>query len=260
LGFANPLIREHLEAFYDEIGREDGCCVDPGFLTRRMKGFTRAFIQTLDNKAAVQGASGWLEKTPMHLHFISRIQRYIPNAQFIHLIRDGRDVVASMYEVTQKYPEVWGGRSIEQCLKRWTGDIERTRRYVGKPGHHVVRYRDIVTDPEETLRRLCRVLEISFSSNMIRKYSAQAEKVSGASESWKEGTTQEIRYRGHEKFDLLFDSEETSRISSVVADYTLDTLKAFWPYLKKCTSNSELRNSRLFCISRSASWQKTMVS
>jgi hypothetical protein len=75
LGLARPTTKEHLEEFYDKIGREDGACVSPGPFTLRMKSYTRAFIRTLDNKAVEAGANYWLEKPPMHLHTIPLIER-----------------------------------------------------------------------------------------------------------------------------------------------------------------------------------------
>jgi hypothetical protein len=190
-----------------------------------MKSYSQAFISSLDNKAATQGATIWLEKTPLHLHHVSLIERYVPDVEFIHLVRDGRDVVASMYEVSHDHPEVWGGaRSIEDCLNRWTGDIERTRSHAGKAGHHVVRYRAVATDTETTLKRLCSALDISYTESMIDKYRTEATAVSRDFEEWKNRNTNKIIYRKHKKFKRLFDPKEKNNISKIVNSYDLDKI------------------------------------
>jgi len=224
LGLANPRIKKHLENFYDEIGREDGTRVSPGVFTIGMRRYALAFIRTLDNKAIAQETSNWLEKTPIHLHHITQIERYVPNSQIIHLVRDGRDVVASMHKITHRHPEVWdGARTIEECIHRWTGDIQRTRRHTGKPGHHVVRYRDIASNPENTLRRLCLSLGINYSENMIEEYQVEGEAVSRGAGEWKK-PTESIRYKGQEKFEQYFNQSQKSRIENAVCSYDLDAL------------------------------------
>lgn len=225
LGLARPSVRQHLEDFYAEICQEDSSCVSPGPFALRMKSYSQAFISSLDNKAATQGATIWLEKTPLHLHHVSLIERYVPDVEFIHLVRDGRDVVASMYEVSHDHPEVWGGaRSIEDCLNRWTGDIERTRSHAGKAGHHVVRYRAVATDTETTLKRLCSALDISYTESMIDKYRTEATAVSRDFEEWKNRNTNKIIYRKHKKFKRLFDPKEKNNISKIVNSYDLDKI------------------------------------
>ncbi len=183
LGLARPKIRRHLENFYDEIECGENMRANPGLLTLRMKSYAQLFVKTLDNKAASLGVRCWLEKTPLHLHKIATIERYVPDVKFLHIVRDGRDVVASMHKVTHEHPDVWNGvRSIETCLNRWIGDIETTCSYTGEPHHEVVRYRDVATDPDQTLRQLCAALGVQYTSKMIENYRKEARTVS--SKKW----------------------------------------------------------------------------
>ena len=78
------------------------------------------FAVQLDRWTAEQNKSLWIEKTPMHLDHMHQISRYLPDARFIHIIRDGHAVVASLYDVTRKHPEIWGGpRSLEESIAQW---------------------------------------------------------------------------------------------------------------------------------------------
>ena len=61
------------------------------------------FVGVLDGLAAEQNKSIWLEKTPEHIYFIDDIERFLPDAKFIHILRNGMDTIASMYEATKSF-------------------------------------------------------------------------------------------------------------------------------------------------------------
>ena len=46
--------------------------------------------------AAARGKTRYGDKTPMHATDIDVLSRVLPEARFIHIIRDGRDVAASL--------------------------------------------------------------------------------------------------------------------------------------------------------------------
>ncbi len=52
----------------------------------------RSFYETY---AAAQGKTRWGEKTPQYLRMMGRIARTLPEARFVHIVRDGRDVALS---------------------------------------------------------------------------------------------------------------------------------------------------------------------
>src|SRR5882672_9927113 len=45
---------------------------------------------------ALQGAQRWAENSPEGMLYLSTIKQLIPNALFVHIIRDGRDVATSL--------------------------------------------------------------------------------------------------------------------------------------------------------------------
>lgn len=137
----------------------------------------RQFVRELDDITLQSGHSIWLEKSPKHLHYIDYIERYVPNAKIIHLVRNGADVVASLYDAARKRPKKWAAEhgTIDQCLHRWTTDIEMSRRQLGKPNHTLVRYEQVVEDPEGSMRSLCHFLGIPFEPTMLEEYRVAAK-------------------------------------------------------------------------------------
>ena len=152
LGIANREINDYFAGYAQLIG-DPQPPEWPATPQRRAVPYVRAFVRILDRLTRDQGKRYWLEKTPGHLLYVEQIRRLVPDARFIHILRNGRDVVASLYEVTRAYPEVWGGeRTIDECLDRWIGDVRTTSRYLGHGDHIVVRFEELVEDPSSPLK------------------------------------------------------------------------------------------------------------
>lgn len=111
------------------------------------KNVVRNFIRALDEFTLSRKKTTWVEKTPAHLHAIEFITQFVPDALFLHVLRDGRDVVASLYEAT-KY-EDWNGPaySIETAIERYNQDVSKSREYIGSKNHIFLRYEDLIMNP-----------------------------------------------------------------------------------------------------------------
>lgn len=106
------------------------------------------------------GKQRWAEKTPRNISRIGEIFRFFPEARFVHMLRDGRDVACSLR--THPRHRVVGGKlvpldtwkPIAGCARRWRDDIECSRPYWNDPRFHVLRYEDLVQTPRDVLSRL----------------------------------------------------------------------------------------------------------
>lgn len=111
--------------------------------------------------AARHGARRTGDKTPAYLAQMPLIARLLPEAVFIHIIRDGRDVALS-------WSETWFApdRDPQVLLDRWADQITAARTAGAGLAVHELRYEDLVGRPEETLRRLCAVIDLPFDPAM----------------------------------------------------------------------------------------------
>ncbi len=101
------------------------------------------------------------EKTPADTHCMPQIEAYLPEARFIHIVRDPRDVVLSLRRTT-------AGRSVEQTSQIWVDMVSLARASATSVSHyHEVRYEDLVLDPETELRKICDFLQLDYSSQML---------------------------------------------------------------------------------------------
>lgn len=99
-----------------------------------------------------EGKRRWAEKTPGNIAHIDRIWAAWPSAQVIHIVRDPRDVFASLVEA-----EKWN--TAEEFADRWCATVGRGSELLAacRPGRGQfleVRYEDLITDAEATTRRI----------------------------------------------------------------------------------------------------------
>jgi hypothetical protein len=143
-----------------------------------------------------QGKSRWGDKTPGYATKVRRINRTLPEARFIHMIRDGRDVAISLRDRD-------AGLSMEQVARRWRHRINRTRRAAQHvPDYIEIRYEDLVADPEGTLRRICEHIELDYSPKMLDYHTRAPERLAELgrelpAEESKRGLSAESRLEAH---------------------------------------------------------------
>jgi hypothetical protein len=108
------------------------------------------------------GKPRWAEKTPHNAFFFTALGTMFPDARFIHVIRDGRDVACSL--VTMTWTDSRTGlrmdctQSIPQAARYWQDIVRRARKQSADPaiaGRVIeVRYEALVTDTLNTMRRV----------------------------------------------------------------------------------------------------------
>jgi hypothetical protein len=79
----------------------------------------RVFIHTLfDPIAVAAGKPGWIEKFPANVRQAEVLYRIFPNMRLVHVVRDGRDVAASVVGFE------WGPNEYDQALEWWARRLE----------------------------------------------------------------------------------------------------------------------------------------
>jgi len=112
------------------------------------------------------------DKTPTYGTDIDRIASLLPEARFLHIIRDGRDVVCSVRGLWFR-----PGDSIESCAQDWATRLARTRALGSQLPYLEVRYEQLVVQPEDTLRAICRFLELTFDARMLAFHQTAASRL-----------------------------------------------------------------------------------
>lgn len=99
----------------------------------------------------------WCEKTPMNVHFVGQLIDFFGEGfRFIHIVRDGRDVV------TSQHPEHPPGYWVPPA--RWIRDVRAGRTYDNESEVLSIRYEDLVDDYLGTLKQICQFIDEPYSS------------------------------------------------------------------------------------------------
>ena len=130
----------------------------------------RAFYEMYAEKV---GKPRWGDKTPYYVRKMDVIKEVLPEARFVHLIRDGRGVAQSIMHLW------FGPDTIEEAAEFWVARIDEARRKARRLGDHYieVRYEDVVRDPEPHLRRICEFVELPWDERILTYYEHIDERI-----------------------------------------------------------------------------------
>lgn len=113
------------------------------------------------------GKSRWGDKTPNYVLSIREIAQLFPDASFVHVIRDGRNVALSYMSIPMFTGGIWAATWL------WRDRVNaglRAGKSLGPQRYLQIRYEDLVRNPERELRALCVFLNLEFSGDMLRYY------------------------------------------------------------------------------------------
>jgi hypothetical protein len=130
-----------------------------------------AFLDALYRAYAHQhDAIRWGDKTPIYTSYIDLLHRIFPTAQFIHIIRDGRDVALSTLDK-------WGQKELHvdiyYAARIWIRRIQDARAaaaHLGPGQYYELRYEHLVEDAEKELRAVCDFLDETYLPAMANSH------------------------------------------------------------------------------------------
>jgi hypothetical protein len=114
----------------------------------------------------------WGDKTPLYMQHLPLLERLFPAAQFVHLVRDGRDAALSFLSVPEGImTEGWGHpRDAAGFACQWATEVRAARELGSRIGPYrylEVRYEALVADPEGELRRICTFAGLAYDGAML---------------------------------------------------------------------------------------------
>jgi hypothetical protein len=175
------------EKFVSDIGRlarvkEWG--VSPVDVRHRLSpepSFAEAVQAVYRAYADLRQKSRFGDKTPAYMQRLDVLERAFPGAQYVHLIRDGRDAGLSFIEMRRRPRFNWARpRGLGAFAAQWRREVEGARRFgrgqaTGR--YHELRYEDLVAEPEVVLRDICGFLRIEFDPGMLDYHRAGEPKL-----------------------------------------------------------------------------------
>lgn len=111
------------------------------------------------------------EKTPHNVLVFEGLHRLFPEAALIHIVRDARDVVASLLAQTWTSPQTGESppytRNAEAAARYWVEIVEGAE-FPPKAPHILIHYEALVTEPEKNMRALLAAIHEPWHDSVLR--------------------------------------------------------------------------------------------
>jgi len=117
------------------------------------------------------------DKNNYYISHLSLLGKLYPNAKYIGIIRDGRDVACSYQEMNgihskSKYKPILP-QSIGDIAREWDSNNQKILEFFAllrKKNYVFVKYEELLMRTEDALRGLCNLLNVAFEDRMLRYY------------------------------------------------------------------------------------------
>jgi len=156
----------------------------------------------------------WGDKNNHYLSHIAELNVLYPNARFLHIVRDGRDVATSykkLFKIKNKVrlaPNLPADISV--VAKQWSNNIQTICESLKKlPQNRVaqVRYEDLVLNPITNLKVICQFLNLEFEPIMLTFHEYNKDKDLEPQDylAWKAETFEKLNSNAIERYkkDLI---------------------------------------------------------
>ncbi|MEA2447809.1 MAG: hypothetical protein QOK47_1446 [Actinomycetota bacterium] len=126
--------------------------------------YRRAIEATYEAFTRAHGKDRWGDKTPRYVENIERLSELFPEARFVHLVRDGRNVALS-YAHTD-----FGPKTVSKAAAVWKRRVSlgfQQGRGLGAARYLEIRYEELAENNEAVVKEICDFLDIEFDPKMF---------------------------------------------------------------------------------------------
>ena len=212
----------------------EGVVLDRQDITSRctQNSLVAVFSAVYDVLAETRGAETWCCKSLSNVHYIPEIDAYLPDAKYIYLYRDGRDVACSFKKA------VVGQKHFYHIAQDWAkaqrAALEMRDKF-DDDQFFSISYEELTGSPEQSLQAMCAFLNVDYHPSMLSFHKSTEAKSTASSSSLWNNVTKPIMNQNTRKF-LKQASEEEVKIFELVAGDVLDKLG----YERTQTAKNEL--------------------
>ena len=141
---------------------------------------------------------------------MEKLRKLYPDAQIIHLIRDPRDVIASL----KKMP--WWNNSVNYSVFNWKSAMRHginARTNTKLDEYLELRYEDLLAEPERELQRVCQFLSETYDPAMLQFQEISQQAVPEYKMDWHSATREPLNASSVGRWEKDLSKEEISSTS-----------------------------------------------
>lgn len=135
--------------------------------------FCREFVFMVYEQAvkdAKDDCDIFIDKGSEYSTCVDLVNKIVPNAKFIHIIRDGRDVCGSLISASQGWGRNWAPQTVKEAASLWNDFTVGARQaHIYEERYMEVRYEDLFLKGEDILDSLFEFIGLSVTRNTVRR-------------------------------------------------------------------------------------------
>ncbi|GAM09270.1 sulfotransferase domain protein [Geobacter sp. OR-1] len=170
------------------------------------------YFAVYDQYLAFTGKERWCCKSTFMIEHVADILHYYPEARFIFMVRDGRDVAVSAKA------SIFNHFHVYYSARRWQREQRLGLDLLAKLPREqmmLLKYEELVADPATIVQQLCDFLGERFEPQMLDYYRSQEARKSGSlSISWA-NTAKPVLKNNTEKFRQRLSQQEIFQIEAI---------------------------------------------
>lgn len=119
-----------------------------------------------ETNAAGESKPRWGDKTPYYVLHIPKLLEWWPDAQIIHIVRDGRDVALSMFGRRHDF-RAYNTYSAAKLWEQYVATGHKLGQAVPSRQYLELRYEDMISDQKAALQKICGFLDETYSDDLL---------------------------------------------------------------------------------------------
>ena len=184
----------------------------------------------------------WAEKTPTNVYCIKEFLSLFSSGLYIHIVRDGRDVVPSLMK---------RGYDAEAAIRRWIHDTAAGYHFREHEKCLIIKYEDLVTHPKKIIKKIFQFTDISENVELLIRKARNSSRMYNLHNEWNFRPDQEISNSAMLKWKRS-DYSDKAFLEQLFKHTHLDeTLASNWGMPLPCNGNDLLT---LFGYDASDNW------
>lgn len=194
---------------------------------------SRSRAEFIDAFAALccstSGKRRWAEKTPDNVLHLDYVFSRFPEARFVHLLRDGRDVACSLRThprhkvVRGKLVKLNTWRPMEECANRWRDSLLAVRPWLGDPRLYTVRYEDLVSEPQATIAKMLEFLGEPWDDRVLAHNQAESRYRDATTFPQNPEALRPIEAKAMRRWERDMDAEDRAIFKRVAGNLLVET-------------------------------------
>lgn len=184
------------------------------FRSAKERNLINVFFEIYNQYLEKSNKKRWGCKSTFMINHVALVRRYYPEAQFIYMVRDGRDVAVSAKKT------IFNHYSVYYVAQLWKKEQQTGIYWLNKLSEEdilLLKYEDLLNDPQGQIRSLCSFLKEPYEAGLLNFFDTSEAKEGGRLNPAWENTSKQIIKNNYNKFRSELSGKEVELFEAIAA-------------------------------------------